>query len=132
MKDIRQLLSVGAVLAMGFILFTADFAAIESAVERFGLRSEMRLRAIWGDLRKTPDRRTREAYEAMKWRCVILRRRDVTLPGGKPIEVCPEWLVSFEAFRADMGDAPRGKSVVERIDQTKGYEPGNCRWGVRP
>jgi hypothetical protein len=47
------------------------------------------------------------------------------------IHVCDEWR-SFENFLADMGERPGGKREysIERADNDKGYEPGNCVWAT--
>lgn len=47
----------------------------------------------------------------------------------KGIRVCAHWRDSFENFVEDMGDAPADRSL-DRIDNARGYEPGNCRWAT--
>jgi hypothetical protein len=51
------------------------------------------------------------------------------LPGYIERGLCDRWRV-FENFLTDMGERPAGTSI-ERVDNDKGYEPGNCKWGTR-
>ncbi len=46
--------------------------------------------------------------------------------GAKGLTVDPSWR-TFVQFYADMGPSPEGSSL-DRIDNSKGYTPGNCRW----
>lgn len=46
------------------------------------------------------------------------------------ITVCPEWQKDFMAFYSHIGPKPFPKATVDRIDGTRGYEPGNVRWAT--
>jgi hypothetical protein len=49
--------------------------------------------------------------------------------GGRGIAVCERWR-TFANFLADMGERPPGLTI-ERRDNARGYEPGNCYWATR-
>lgn len=48
--------------------------------------------------------------------------------GGRGITVCAEWRHDFPAFLAHVGPRPSPRHSIDRIDNTRGYEPGNVRW----
>ena len=67
---------------------------------------------------------TYKSWHQMHQRCSGKHGHDYYLQSG--ITVCSRW-ASFESFFADMGRRPTG-TTLDRIDGSKGYEPGNCRW----
>lgn len=68
----------------------------------------------WIDMRR---RCHNEDHPAFKWY------------GARGIAVCVSWRDSFAAFLRDMGERPAGTSL-DRIDNSQGYAPNNCRWAL--
>lgn len=69
------------------------------------------------------------SWMAMRRRCEDPTDKDYPRYGGRGISICPEWSRSFQAFRDAMGARPEG-TTLDRIDASKGYEPGNARWAL--
>jgi hypothetical protein len=63
----------------------------------------------------------------MLGRCTNPNHKSFHYYGGRGIGVAPAWK-SFERFCADVPPMPEGRYQLDRIDNEKGYEPGNVRW----
>lgn len=66
-------------------------------------------------------------WDTMNQRC--RNPKNTNYPNYAGITVCDRWR-KFENFLADMGERPK-KFTLERVDNSRGYEPGNCKWATR-
>ena len=74
-----------------------------------------------------------ERWKAMKKRCSNPKDKYYHRYGGRGIKVYSEWEHSFEAYRKYIQILPHyGEPgyTLDRIDNSKGYEPGNIRWAT--
>ena len=69
----------------------------------------------------------RTAWSNMKDRCLNDKYPSYSNYGGRGIKVCKRWIDSFDNFLEDIGTGPKGSSL-DRRDNSKGYNPSNCRW----
>jgi len=62
-------------------------------------------------------------------RCTRPERKDWPRYGGRGITLCERWM-TFANFIADVGLPPFPGAQLDRIENDKGYEPGNVRWAT--
>lgn len=79
-----------------------------------------------GHTTHTTQSRTYTCWKNIRKRCYSENHNSYKNYGALGIRVAERWH-TFENFLADMGEMPAGHSI-ERKDNKKDYEPGNCLW----
>jgi hypothetical protein len=67
------------------------------------------------------------SWTQMVRRCTDPHSASYARYAGRGVTVCERWL-AFENFLTDVGPRPGPGFTIDRIDNTKGYEPGNVKW----
>lgn len=84
---------------------------------------------------RTPRSARRESLTYTTWRglrdrCTNPQSTSYQNYGGRGIGICERWRV-YENFLNDVGERPSREHTIDRIDNSRGYEPGNVRWATK-
>ena len=72
-----------------------------------------------------------KCWENMVDRCTNPKSPAYSKYGARGIELSATWRFSFLAFIGHIGPRPSKEYSIDRIDNTKGYYPGNVRWATK-
>lgn len=70
------------------------------------------------------------AWMRIKARCYNKNHDKYRYYGQRGIKVAASFRKSFTAFYKEIGSRPSVRHSVERVDNSRGYEPGNVKWAT--
>ena len=91
----------------------------------------MRTELLIGRVRTHGKRKTRlyRIWAQMIQRTTNKNQKDYDYYGERGIAVCKEWRESFDTFEQWAKENGYAENLtIDRKDNNKGYEPGNCHW----
>ena len=72
-----------------------------------------------------------QVWCSLKDRCLNPNAKHYHRYGGRGVTVADEWVNDFGCFRDAVGEPPEKGMTLDRVDNNRGYEPGNVRWATR-
>lgn len=70
------------------------------------------------------------SWECMHQRCRTPSNASFESYGGSGMTICERWSL-FDNFLEDMGMKPGPTYTLDRINNSEGYSPDNCRWATK-
>lgn len=85
---------------------------------------------VWAEKVHAADNELYGIWKSVRRRCGVIGRTGQTRYKDRGVRMSPDWEDDFHAFAAHVGPRPSREHTIDRIDNTKGYFPGNVQWAL--